>query len=133
MNYILEAILVGLYEMVLYFIFSLYIKNFYVLLLVVGFCKHFLGKLIGLQTWFCNNGSACIKALSQNQKYIANSIHLLRSSVGEAIAHLILGFLLAGFLAKVYIFFAIGIILHIAAESLGIHNNFCRDNCEKTV
>jgi hypothetical protein len=133
MNYILEAILVGLYEMVLYFIFSLYIKNFYALLLAVGFCKHFLGKLIGLQTWFCNNGSACIKVLSQNQKYIANSIHLLRSSVGEAIAHLILGFLLAGFLAKVYIFFAIGIILHIAAESLGIHNNFCRDNCEKTV
>jgi len=133
MNYILEAILVGLYEMVLYFIFSLYIKNFYVLLLVVGFCKHFLGKLIGLQTWFCNNGSACIKALSQNQKYVANSIHLLRSSVGEAIAHLILGILLAGFLAKEYLFFAIGIILHIAAESLGIHNNFCRVNCEKTV
>jgi hypothetical protein len=133
MNYILEAILVGLYEMVLYFIFSLYIKNFYVLLLVVGFCKHFLGKLIGLQTWFCNNGSACIKTLSQNQKYVANSIHLLRSSVGEAIAHLILGILLAGFLAKEYLFFAIGIILHIAAESLGIHNNFCRDNCEKTV
>ena len=133
MNYILEAILVGLYEMVLYFIFSLYIKNFYVLLLVVGFCKHFLGKLIGLQTWFCNNGSACIKILSQNQKYVANSIHLLRSSVGEAIAHLILGILLAGFLAKEYLFFAIGIILHIAAESLGIHNNFCRDNCEKSV
>ena len=133
MNYILEAILVGLYEMVLYFIFSLYIKNFYVLLLVVGFCKHFLGKLIGLQTWFCNNGSACIKTRSQIQKYVANSIHLLRSWVGEAIAHLILGILLAGFLAKEYLFFAIGIILHIAAESLGIHNNFCRDNCEKTV
>jgi hypothetical protein len=131
MNYILEAILVGLYEMVLYFIFSLYIKKFYVLLLVVGFCKHFLGKLIGLQTWFCNNGSACIKTLSQNQKYIANSIHLLRSSVGEAIAHLILGILLAGFLAKEYLFFAIGVILHIVAESLGMHNNFCRDNCEK--
>ena len=133
MNYIFEAILVGLYEMGLYFIFSLYIKNFYVLLLVVGFCKHFLGKLIGLQTWFCNNGSACIKTLSQNQKYVANSIHLLRSSVGEAIAHLILGILLAGFLAKEYLFFAIGIILHISAESLGIHNNFCRDNCEKAV
>ena len=133
MNYILEAILVGLYEMVLYFIFSLYIKNFYVLLLVVGFCKHFLGKLIGLQTWFCYNGSACIKTLSQNQKYVANSIHLLRSSVGEAIAHLILGILLAGFLAKEYLFFAIGIILHISAESLGIHNNFCRENCEKSV
>jgi len=133
MNYILEAILVGLYEMVLYFIFSLYIKNFYVLLLVVGFCKHFLGKLIGLQTWFCNNGSACIKTLSQNQKYVANSIHFLRSSIGESIAHLVLGILLAKFLAKEYLFFAIGVILHIVAESLGVHNNFCRENCEKSV
>jgi hypothetical protein len=133
MNYILEAILVGMYEMVLYFIFSQFISNFYVLLLVVGFSKHFLGKLIGLQTWYCNNGSACIKTLSQKQKYIANSIHFLRSSVGEAIAHLILGILLFKFLAKEYLFFAIGVILHIAAETLGIHNKFCRDNCEKII
>lgn len=133
MNYISEAIIVGIYEMVLYFIFSQFINNFYVLLLVVGFSKHFLGKLIGLQTWYCNNGSACIKTLSQNQKYIANSIHFLRSSIGEAIAHLILGILLSKFLAKVYLFFAIGVILHIAAETLGIHNKFCRDNCEKSI
>jgi hypothetical protein len=133
MNYILEALFVGLYEMVLYFIFSQFISNFYVLLLVVGFCKHSLGKLLGIQTWYCNNGSACIKTLSQKQKYIANSIHFLRSSVGEAIAHLILGILLAKFLSKVYLFFAIGVILHIAAESLGIHNNFCKESCEKTV
>jgi hypothetical protein len=133
MNYIFEAILVGLYEVILYFAFSQFIKNFFVLLLVIGFCKHFLGKLLGLQTWYCNNGSACIKVLSQNQKYIANSIHFLRSSIGEAIAHLCLGILLAKFLAKEYLFFAIGVILHIAAESLGVHNNFCRENCEKSV
>jgi len=132
MNYISEAIIVGIYEMVLYFIFSQFINNFYVLLLVVGFSKHFLGKLIGLQTWYCNNGSACIKTLSQNQKYIANSIHFLRSSIGEAIAHLILGILLFKFLDKEYLFFVIGVILHISAETLGIHNKFCRDNCEKT-
>jgi hypothetical protein len=132
MNYILEAILVGLYEMTLYYTFSLFTSNFYILLLVVGFSKHFLGKLLGLQTWYCNNGSACIKVLSQKQKYIANTIHFLRSSVGEAIAHLFLGILLAKFLSKVYIFFAIGVILHIAAESLGVHNKFCRDSCDKT-
>jgi hypothetical protein len=133
MNYIFEAILVGLYEVSLYFVFSQFIKNFFVLLLVIGFCKHFLGKLLGLQTWYCNNGSACIKVLSQHQKYIANSIHFLRSSIGESIAHLVLGILLAKFLAKEYLFFAIGVILHIVAESLGVHNNFCRENCEKSV
>ena len=131
MNYIFEAILVGFYEVFLYYIFSKFISNFYALLLVVGFSKHFLGKLIGIQTWYCNNGTACIKTLSQNQKYIANYIHFLRTSLEEAVAHLILGILLAKFLAKEYLFFAIGVILHISAESFGIHNKFCRDNCEK--
>jgi hypothetical protein len=131
MNYILEAILVGFYEMTLYFIFSQFITNFYILLLVVGFSKHFLGKLLGIHTWYCNNGSACINTLTQKQKYIANSIHFLRTSFGEAIAHLFLGLLLVGFLGKIYVFFVIGIILHIAAESLGIHNNFCRESCDK--
>jgi len=133
MNYILEAIFVGLYEMILYFIFSPFISNFYLLLLVIGFLKHFLGKFLGLQTWYCNNGSACIKILSQKQKYVANYIHFLRSSVGDSIAHLILGILLFKILAKEYLFFAIGFILHISAEYLKIHNNFCKESCEKIV
>jgi len=133
MNYILEAIFVGLYEMILYFIFSPFISNFYLLLLVIGFLKHFLGKFLGLQTWYCNNGSACIKILSQKQKYVANYIHFLRSSVGDSIAHLILGILLFKILAKEYLFFAIGFILHISAEYLKIHNNFCKESCEKFV
>lgn len=132
MNYIFESILVGGYEMILYYIFSPFIKNFYLLLLTVGFSKHFLGKLLGIQTWYCNNGSACTKILSQKQKYIANDNYFLSTSIGEALAHLILGILLANFLSKEYLFFAIGVILHISAESLGVHNKFCRDNCERT-
>ena len=132
MNYIFEAILVGGYEIILYYIFSQFIKNFYLLLLAVGFSKHFLGKLIGIQTWYCNNGYACIKILSQKQKYIANDNYLLHTSIGEAIAHLILGILLCRFLEKEYLFFTIGVILHISAELLGFHNKFCRDNCEVT-
>ena len=131
MNYIFEAIMVGVYEVILYFFFSQFIKNFYLLLLVVGFSKHFLGKIIGLQTWYCNNGSACLKTLDPRQHYLANSLHLLRSSVGDAVAHLFLGFMLSGLLTKEYLFFAIGVILHISAEHLGIHNQFCRQNCEK--
>jgi hypothetical protein len=134
MNYILEAILVGLYEIILYYIFSLFITNFYILLLVVGFFKHFLGKVLNIHRWYCNYGSACLNTLTQKQKYIANSLHLLRSSIGEAFAHLILGILLAAFLNnKIYVFFAIGVILHITAENLGIHNQFCREVCEKDI
>jgi hypothetical protein len=69
--------------------------------------------------------------LDQGQKYEANMLHILRSSVGEALAHLLLGYLLSGLLSKEYLFFAIGVVLHIAAEKLGIHNQFCRENCSK--
>jgi len=132
MNYILEAILIGLYEVVLYFIFSQFTKNLYILLLVVGFAKHLLGKIVGLQTWYCNNGQACLQSLKPGQRYVANALHLLRSSLGDAFAHLFLGYLLSGILTKEYLFFAIGVILHIAAEKLGIHNKFCKENCEKS-
>ena len=131
MNYILEAILVGIYEVILYLIFSLFIKNLYILLLVVGFFKHFLGHIIGIQTWYCNNGQACLNSLKPGQLYVANTLHLLRSSVGEAFAHLFLGFLLSDFLSRAYLFFALGVILHIAAENLGIHNKFCKKNCQQ--
>jgi hypothetical protein len=131
MNYIAEAVLVGIFEVFLYFVFSLFIKNFYALLIIVGFSKHFLGNWLGLQSWYCNNGSACLKTLNQGQKYVASTYHLLRSSVGEAAAHLILGMLLANFLAKEYLFFAIGVILHIGAENLGFHSQFCKENCVK--
>jgi len=130
MNYIFEAIIVGLYDVILYFVFSQIISNFYTLLLVVGFSKHFLGNVLGLQTWYCNNGAAC---LSLKQKYIANTNYLFLISIGEAIVHLILGILLSNFLAtKWYLFFAIGFILHIGAELLGVHNKFCRYYCKKT-
>lgn len=132
MNYIVEALLVGVYEVLLYFFFSQFIKNIYVLLLIVGFSKHFLGNWFGIQSWYCNNGAACLKTLSPGQKYVASTYHLIRSSVGEAGAHLILGILLDSFLAKAYLFFTIGIILHIGAEKLGVHNEFCREECVKT-
>ena len=132
MNYIFEAIIVGLYDVILYFIFSQIISNFYTLLLVVGFSKHFLGNVLGLQRWYCNKGAACLHVLSRKQKYIANANYLLLISIGEAIMHLILGILLSNFLSKAYLFFAIGFILHIGAELLGIHNKFCKDFCKKS-
>jgi hypothetical protein len=131
MNYILESILVGIYEVILYLIFSLFIKNLYILLLVVGFLKHFLSYFIGIQSWYCNNGQACLNSLDPNQRYVASTLHLLRSSVGEAFAHLFLGFLLSNFLSRIYLFFTIGVILHIIAENMGIHKQFCKESCQE--
>jgi hypothetical protein len=130
MNYIIESILVGLYTCLIYLLFSPFIKNFIVLLLVVGFFKHFLSSSLGIHTWFCNNGEACLKVLSQDQNYSANTIHLIRDSFYESFAFLIMGFIFRPIIGNMYLFFMIGVILHIIAEKLLIHKSFCKKTCD---
>jgi len=104
-----------------------------VLLLVVGFFKHFLGSSLGLHTWYCNNGSACIRDrnINRNKNKEANTLYLLRNSIYEALLYLVVGFILQGILTNMALFFAIGVILHILAEKLLIHRYFCRGSCIK--
>jgi hypothetical protein len=136
MNYIIESILVGCYTCLIYLLVSPFIKNFFLLLLVVGFLKHFLGSSLGIWTWYCNNGEACLKALKHNQRnfsknYEANTLYLIRHSIYESIAFLILGIIFRPIIGNIYLFFTIGLILHILAEKFGVHTNFCKSTCYK--
>jgi hypothetical protein len=142
MYYLLEALLVGFYTFVLYLFFSVIIKNLYLLLLVVGFSKHLLGYFLGLHTWYCNYGEACISvsdsdnSRSNSRKMTATSTHLLRDSLIESLMFLVLGTILSNFLTnsltnmrQPILFVSIGILLHILAEKTMIHKNFCVANC----
>lgn len=132
MNYIIEAILVGVYTCILSLLFSRFTKNIMILLLVVGFFKHFLGSSFGLWTWYCNNGEACIKTLSQDQIYEANTLYLLRESIYESIIFLLLGSIISYKLTNpIYIFFILGFSLHILAEQWTIHKSYCKRTCDK--
>ena len=132
MNYLFESIFVGVYTSFIYLLFSLFIKNFYVLLLVCGFFKHLLGSIIGLWGWYCNNGDACVKVLIQDQKYKSNTLHLISESIYESFIFLIVGTMLSFIVKKgIYLFFIMGIILHIMAEYSGIHKKFCMNTCDK--
>jgi hypothetical protein len=132
MNYLIEAIFVGIYTSLIYLLFSPFIKNFYVLLLVCGFFKHLLGSIIGIWTWYCNNGDACVKVLRQDQQYKSNNLRLISETIYEAFIFLIVGSILS-FIVKneIYLFFIMGIILHIMGEYSGIHKKFCRNACDK--
>ena len=132
MNYLIESIFVGVYTSFIYLLFSPFIKNFYMLLLVCGFFKHFLGSIIGIWTWYCNNGDACIKVLRQEQKYKSNTLQLISESIYEAFIFLIVGAMLSFVVKKrIYLFFIMGIILHMMGEYSGIHKKFCRNTCDK--
>jgi hypothetical protein len=132
MNYIIESLFVGLYTCIIYLIFSPFIKNFSVLLLVCGFFKHLFGSIFGLWNWYCNNGDACLKVLNQDQQYKSNTIYLLTDSIVESILFLIVGSLLSLIIQSgLLLFFTMGIILHILSELFGIHKNFCKKTCDK--
>ena len=131
MNYIIESIFVGIYASIIYLLFCPFIKNFFTLLLGCGFFKHFLGSSVNIWTWYCNNGETCVKVLSQDHYYIANTLYLLRSSVYEAIIFLIVGTILHPIIKNLFLlFFIMGLTLHIISEKIGIHKYFCKTNCD---
>ena len=77
MNFILEAVCVGLYSAVLFNLLFFFIKNEYILLFTLGFLKHFLSYYLHIQTFFCNHGYACKKLLNDdNISYIATNNNL---------------------------------------------------------
>ena len=134
MNYIIESLFVGLYTCIIYLIFSPFIKNFSLLLLVCGFFKHILGFIFGIHEWYCNNGDACLQRQKTNNhlNFSASSKYVLRDSINEAFIFVVVGSLLHFLIEnELYLFFIMGVILHISSEKNGIHNYFCRQSCIK--
>ncbi len=128
MNYIIEALLVGTYSSIIYLLCSPFINDIYILLLVVGFLKHYLSYYIGLHTLFCRYGEACKK---YNTYKLKENRFLVYESMFEALLYLLVGTFLYFTITnnELYIFFLIGFILHILFEHLELHSKFCRERC----
>lgn len=131
MNYIIESLFVGLYTCIIYLIVVPFIKNLYILLLVVGFFKHLLGYFFKIHTWYCNNGATCLKILNINYSYKATPTYLIRDSMYDAIMFLIIGSILLTKINNITLFFTIGVLLHIISEHLFVHKYFCETSCVK--
>jgi len=120
MNYILEAIFIGLYSLLLYIPIDLLFKNVYLIFFVTGFLKHFLGYFIGIHTLYCKyNGLEIAKI---------NLIKLVLESLFEGLLFLLLGTLINSNSKKIEIF-VIGFFLHIIFEIIGLHNVFINNTC----
>jgi hypothetical protein len=138
MNYIFESIFVGFYSIIIYFIINsiLLYKNISInislILFNVGFFKHFISYFIGLYTYYCNNGSSCKNKNDVPKKALfPGYINLIKESFIEGILFLLLGgFILFFIKKKEYAIFLIGFLLHIFAEHVGIHKDFCKTQCK---
>lgn len=128
MHYIFEAFFVGIYCGVLYEILVNFIGDFTVLLLVLGFFKHFLAYELNLHSMFCKYGYACQRLVNAEHRVAQiSNIKIIMESMSEGIVFVILGYLLSLIIKdRLIIIFWIGVLLHIWAEWTGIHQVFCQ-------
>jgi hypothetical protein len=117
----IESLIVGVYSTTIYlFIFHIFLKYSWNLeLFLTGFIKHLLGNILHLQQLFC------IYHYKINHTPQI-SLSLLIQSFAEGIIFVILGSIIYRFLKnKGICMFIIGASLHIIAEIVGIHRQFC--------
>ena len=132
---LLESLVVGLFCVFLYGGLQ-WIKSFLLLLFVLGFLKHTLGYVSGLESLFCNYGQACKAIHPSSQNPLMKEAHteiLFLESVIEGLVFVMIGLLFYPVTSKVYIVFLIGFFLHLIAEIGGIHTEFCEKNCRRIV
>jgi len=124
---LLESIFVGIYSMLLSII-VIQLFNFPLVLniFIIGFLKHYISGIIGLQHYYCSIYNICDNF---------DLDYLIIESIGEGFLFLITYFILSKFVGqKGYItFFMIGILLHITFEQLNFHSLLCKTHCKTDV
>ena len=121
---LLESVFVGFYSLLMsililnLFSFSMTINTF-----IIGFSKHFISGLIGLQQYYCSRYIKCDEFILKN---------LLLESIGEGLLYVIAHLVISRFIVvnEYLSFFIIGMLLHISFEGLGIHSSFCKSHCK---
>jgi hypothetical protein len=141
MSFFVEVIFVGLYSAFIFTLVSQLFQQNYkynvLILFIVGFLKHYLGYVLGIQTYYCNHGKKCvnIRKTLPDTIFKASNKYLLETSLAEGGWFTLMGLF---FMNKnnserknIAILFFIGSITHILAEFSGIHEMFCKTNCNK--
>lgn len=119
----IEAIFVGLLNIIYFTIVSLFINNLVIQLFTVGFFKHFLSYLIGIQDYYCR--------IHMNQNYQSKPSNIIIESLLEGLFFIYFGLLLSKLIKNKYLlFFILGFFIHIISEFYGIHTLFLLHNCK---
>ena len=137
MFYIIEALVVGLYTILMFYLFSLLNidLNIFILLFLIGFFKHFFGYYIGLHYYYCNYGEKCMNINdNHNDKYNSNSKILIIDSIYEGLIFIYFGSILKFIIKnRIVLFFILGFFIHILSEFIGYHKYFCINKCKKMI
>jgi hypothetical protein len=123
---LIEAILVGLFTVIISFFLSfLFFKKNIKFFFILGFLKHYLGFITGLQTWYCKKRN---KETNTKEPSVIKTKPNQLENIVEGIAFIIISYLIQVIfkIKNIYfIAFLTGFILHLLAEFTGIHTLFC--------
>jgi len=136
----IESNLVGLYSVTLSYIIYFFLfpfpfslkkdLGFYLFFFILGFLKHYVSYLIGLQTWYCNKRNKSIKSIKGLGTTVVAKAPSLLENIQEGIAFVVISFPIQKLLKTKKIFFIsflTGFVLHLLAEFSGIHTIFCKN------
>jgi len=139
MRYLFEAVLVGIYSVIIYLFISYIIPSYTLSLVIVGFIKHYLGYYFGIHTIYCKYGEKCLQIHENNSNYISNNNFIYVYSLLDGLLYILIGTILSTLffwirnykIKYIIILFLLGFIVHILSEKYFIHNIFCSTNCKK--
>jgi len=122
MNYIIESIFIGIYSVIIFSILYRFLKQpFYLVLFILGFLKHGLGYILGIQDYYCR---------TYKSPSAKSSWPTIFELFIEAFLFIIIGLFLSIIMKNKYIIvFLTGIILHITFELVGLHEYYLNKNC----
>lgn len=133
MHYIIEAIFVGFYTLLLFLPFSYFIQNRWICFFLLGFFKHFLGSILRIHNYYCNHGYRCT-INQKRENYVYDKSFLMMECLLEGIYFLVMGFLFFHWYQKnpFFFIFLFGFFTHLLAELVGVHKYVCQFICVKT-
>lgn len=118
-----EAIFIGFLNILLYYPFS-FIDNLVIQLFTVGFIKHLISYLIGIQDYYCK--------IYKGNGYQSKPSNIIIECLLEGLFFIYIGLLLSKIIENIYLlFFLLGFSIHIISEVYGIHSLFLIYNCKK--
>lgn len=118
-----EAIFIGFLNILIYYPFF-FIDNLVIQLFIVGFIKHLISYLIGIQDYYCK--------IYKGDSYQSKPSNIIIECLFEGLFFIYIGLLLSKIIENRYLlFFLLGFSIHIISEFYGIHSLFLIYNCKK--
>lgn len=119
----IEAIFIGFLTILIYYPFY-FINNLVIQLFAVGFIKHLISYLIGIQDYYCK--------IYKGDSYQSKPSNIIIECLLEGLFFIYVGLLLSKIIKNRYLlFFLLGFFIHIISEFYGIHSIFLMYNCKK--